>query len=266
MAPRARAHSTPHNQPHVNPPRHPSETTGTPRQRQSTSEDGPEAHASRKKEAEDKANASKDNKAAWTAMGIGAAAAAAITATALASFVASDGAIISFTNIQQEKNTDGFVQNLPLVGGIVTGLFQTNNLEITWKLKKAGGDVGGISFGIPSAVRVIKGDKIDIRDVPELKINGTTATVIKIKDDSTFVVDSKMSDVSKISIANKGEGTIHTSFEDQLDQTVADTAGGIANTLGRTAGNFMNHIGTFFFILAICVGLYFGMQAISKKN
>jgi hypothetical protein len=265
MSPRARAHSNHPTQPHVNPPSHPSETTGTPRQRQSTHEDGPEAHAARKREAEDKANASKNNTASWAALGLGAAAAAAITAAALAAFVASDGAIISFTNIQQEKNTDGIVQSIPIIGGIVTSLVQTNNLEISWKVKKAGGDVGGVSFGIPSAVRVIKGDKIDISGVPELKINGTTPTVIKVKDDSTFVVDSKMSDVSKISIVNKGEGTIHTSFEDQLDQTVADTAGGIADTLGRTAGNFMNHIGTFIFLVIICVGLYFGIQMISKK-
>ena len=188
-------------------------------------------------------------------MGIGAAAAAAMVATALASFTASDGAVISFTNIQPQTNTDTWVPNF------IADIFTSNNLEITWKVKTPGSPIG-----IPSAVRVIKGDKIDIRDVPELKINGTTVTVIKVKDDQTFVVESKMSDVSKISIQNKGEGTIHTSFEDQLDQVVSDTAGGIANTLGKTAGNFMNHIGTFVFILIICVGFYFGFQALSSKS
>jgi len=236
-------------------PEEPSATTGTPRQRQSTKDDGPETRSTRKKEAEDKANASKNNTATWAAMGIGAAAAAAMVAAALAAFTASDGAVISFTNIQPETNADTWVPNF------IADIFTTNNLEITWKVKKPGSPIG-----IPSAVRVLKGDTIDIRDVPELKINGTTVKVIKVKDDSTFVVESKMSDVSKISIQNKGEGTIHTSFEDQLDQTVADTAGGIANTLSKTAGNFMSHIGTFFFILAICVGLYFGIQAISKKE
>ncbi len=188
-------------------------------------------------------------------MGIGAAAAAAMVATALAAFVASDGATISFTNIQPETNTDSWVPSF------ISDIFTSTKLEISWKVKTPGSPLG-----IPSAVRVIKGDTIDIRDVPELKINGTTVKVIKVKDDSTFVVESKMSDASKVSIQNKGEGTIHTSFEDQLDQTVADTAGGVADILGKAAGNFMNHLGTFFFILAICVGLYFGMQAISKKS
>lgn len=251
-APRTRTNSR---APTQRPPAQPSATTGTQRQRQSTKDDdGPETRANRKNEAEDKANASKNNTAAWAAMGIGAAAAAAMVAASLAAFTASDGAVISFTNIQPETNADSWVPNF------IADIFTSNNLEITWKVKKPGSPIG-----IPSAVRVIKGDTIDIRDVPELKINGTTVKVIKVKDDSTFVVQSKMSDVSKISIQNKGEGTIHTSFEDQLDQTVADTAGGIANTLGNAAGNFMSHIGTFFFILLICVGVYFGIQALSKK-
>ncbi len=227
------------------------DTTGSPRMSKRSSN-----KAQRKKEAEDKANASKNNTASWAAMGIGAAAAAAMVAASLAAFASSDGANITFTNIQPETNTDSWVPSF------IGDLFTSSNLEISWKFK----DNPDNLIAIPSAVRVIKGDEIDIRGVPELKINDTTVTVIKVKDDSTFVVESKMSDVSKISIQNKGEGTIHTSFEDQLDQTVADTAGGIADTLGKTAGNFMSHIGTFFFILAICIGLYFGIQAISKKE
>lgn len=235
-------------------PANPSGTTGTPRQPRSRDTDGPDTKRNRQKDAEDKANASKNNKGAWAAMGIGAAAAAAMVAAALAAFVASDGAIISFTNIQPESSSASWVPSF------ISDAFASNNLEITWKVKKPGSPLG-----IPSAVRVIKGDTIDIRDVPELKINGTTVTVTKVKDDSTFVVESKMSDVSKISIQNKGEGTIHTSFDDQLDQTVADTVGGIADLLGRVGGSFMDNIGTLFFILAICVGIYFGIQAISKK-
>ena len=252
----SRAHTTSHGGPTQHAPSHPSESTGTPHQRQSTHDDGPETHAARRKDAENKANASKNNKASWAAMGIGAAAAAAMVAVALAKFASSDGANITFTNIQPETNTDSWVPSF------IGDLFTSSNLEITWKFK----DNPKNLIAIPSEVRVIKGDTIDIRDVPELKINGTTVKVIKVKDDSTFVVESKMSDVSKISIQNKGEGTIHTSFEDQLDETVADTAGGIADTLGKATGNFMDHLGTFFFILAICVGLYFAMQAFSKKE
>jgi len=228
-----------------------SDTTGSPRMSKRSSD-----KAQRKKDAQDKADASKNNTASWAAMGIGAAAAAAITAAALVSFASSDGANITFTNIQAETNTDSWVPSF------IGDLFRTSNLEISWKFK----DNPNNLIAIPNEVRVIKGDEIDIRGVPELKINDTTVKVVKVKDDSTFVVESKMSDVSKISIQNKGEGTIHTSFEDQLDETVADTAGGIAETLGKATGNFMNHIGTFFFILAICVGLYFGIQAISKKK
>lgn len=227
------------------------DTTGSPRMSRRSAN-----KAQRKKDAQDKANASKDNKASWAAMGIGAAAAAAITAAALVSFASSDGAEITFTNIQPETNTDSWVPSF------ISDIFTSTKLEISWKFK--GNPDNPIA--IPAEVRVLKGDEIDIRGVPELKINDTTVTVVKVKDDSTFVVESKMSDASKVSIQNKGEGTIHTSFEDQLDETVADTAGGVADILGKTAGNFMNHLGTFFFILAICVGLYFGMQAISKKS
>jgi hypothetical protein len=236
----------------VRKPSRPSETTGTPRQSRRSAN-----KAQRKKDAEAKANASKDNKGSWAALGIGAAAAAAITAAALVSFASSDGANITFTNIQPQTNTASWVPSF------IGDLFTSTKLEISWKFKNNPDNL----IAIPGEVRVVEGDEIDIRGVPELtKINDTTVTVIKVKDDSTFVVESKMSDVSKISIQNKGEGTIHTSFDDQLDQTVADTAGGAADILGSAAGDFMNHIGTFFFILAICIGLYYGMQIISKKT
>lgn len=228
-----------------------SDTTGSPRMSKRSSD-----KAQRKKDAQDKANASKSNTGSWAALGIGAAAAAAITAAALVSFASSDGANITFTNIQPQTNTSSWVPSF------IADIFTTTKLEISWKFK----DNPDNLIAIPSEVRVLKGDEIDIRGVPELKINDTTVTVVKVKDDSTFVVESKMSDVSKISIQNKGEGTIHTSFDDQLDQTVTDTAGGIADTLAKVGGSFMGNIGTFFFILAICVGLYFGIQAISKKK
>ena len=181
------------------------DTTGSPRMSKRSSN-----KAQRKKDAQDKANASKNNTSSWAALGIGAAAAAAITAAALASFASSDGSNITFTNIQAESNTDSWVPSF------IGDIFKSSNLEISWKFK----DNPDNLIAIPSAVEIIKGDEIDIRGVPELKINGTTVTVLKVKGDSRFVVASKMSDVSKISIQNKGEGTIHTSFEDHLDQTV----------------------------------------------
>jgi len=188
-----------------------SKTTGSPKQsKKSNKGEGPK----RKKDAQSKADASKSNTAAWAALGIGAAAAAAITAKALASFASSDGANITFTDIQPQKY----------------GLWSTK-LEISWKFK----DNPENPIAIASEVRVIKDDEIDIRGLPELKgIDGKTVTVTGIKDDSTFIIESNMSydEIKNISIQNKGEGTIHTSFEDRLEQTVDDTVGSIADTLG----------------------------------
>jgi hypothetical protein len=211
-----------------------SKTTGTPRQgKKSNKGDGPD----RRKNAKDKADASKNNTAAWAAMGIGAAAAAAITAKALASYASSDGANITFTDIQPQKY----------------GLWSTK-LEISWKFK----DNPENPVAIANEVRVIKGDEIDIRGIPEIKgIDGKTATVTEIKDDYTFIIESKMSysEIKDISIQNKGEGTIHTSFDDHLDQTVDDTVGSISSTLGLD--KIWSYMGLIAGIFLGCICVYF---------
>ncbi len=214
-----------------------SKTTGSPRQsKKSKKGDGP----NRKKDAQGKADASKSNTAAWAALGIGAAAAAAITAKALASFASSDGANITFTDIQPQKY----------------GLFSTK-LEISWKFK----DNPENPIAIPGEVRVIEGDEIDIRGLPELKgIDGKTITVTGVKDDSTFIIESNMSygEIKDISIQNKGEGTIHTSFEDRLEQTVDDTVGSIADTLGLD--KIWGYMGLVVGVILAIVAVYFLVQ------
>jgi len=214
-----------------------SKTTGGPRQsKKSKKGDGP----NRKKDADSKADASKSNTAAWAAMGIGAAAAAAIVAKALASFASSDGANITFTDIQPQKY----------------GLFSTK-LEISWKFK----DNPENPIAIPAEVRVIEGDEIDIRGLPELKgIDGKTITVTGVKDDSTFIIESNMSygDIKDISIQNKGEGTIHTSFEDRLEQTVDDTVGSIADTLGLD--KIWAYMGLVVGVILAIIAVYFLVQ------
>ena len=214
-----------------------SKTTGSTKQsKKSNKGEGPK----RKKDAADKANASKNNTAAWAALGIGAAAAAAITAKSLASFASSDGANITFTDIQPQKY----------------GLWSTK-LEISWKFK----DNPENPIAISNEVRVIEGDEIDIRGLPELKgIDGKSITVTGIKDDSTFIIESNMSysDIKDISIQNKGEGTIHTSFEDRLEQTVDDTVGSIADTLGLD--KIWGYMGLVVGVIVACIAVYILVQ------
>jgi len=211
--------------------------------------------AKRKKDAEDK---SKNIAGVSAALGIGLAAAAAITAAALAAFASSDGADIKFTSITTEQTTDSFVP------GFFTDLLNTvstpKNIEITWEFSRNPQN----PIAIPSAVRIVKGDVIDMMDLPAPldKLNGKGPKVIKVKGDNVFVVETNI-DTSSVNIISQGRGTIQTNFEDQLDETVADTAGGIGDILGTAAGGFMSHIGTALFILAICIGIYFGVRAIS---
>jgi hypothetical protein len=213
--------------------------------------------AKRKKDAEDKA---KNTAGVSAALGVGLAAAGAITAAALAAFASSDGADIKFTKITTEQTTDSFVP------GFFTDLIHTvstpKNIEITWEFSRNPQN----PLAIPSAVRIVKGDNIDMFDLPPPldKLNGTGVSpkVIKVKGDNVFVIETKI-DTSKVNIINQGRGTIQTNFEDQLDQTAADTAGGIGDVLGSAAGNFMSHIGTALFILAICILIYFGVKAMS---
>jgi len=225
-----------------------SKTTGSPRQsKRSKKGEG----STRRKDAKSKADASKNNTAAWAALGIGAAAAAAITAKSLASFASSDGANITFTEIKQTPWT--------------ADMFSSPKLEISWKFK----DNPENQLAIPNEVTIIEGDEIDIHgldEYPDLKnINTTGNKVVRIKDDSTFVIEAK-TDRDKLkkifgdtnSLLNKGEGTIQTSFDDRLEQTVSDTAGGIADTLGLD--NIWGYMGIVVGIILACIAVYFLVQ------
>jgi hypothetical protein len=236
-----------------------SQSVGGTRQPRGRSGDG--NGPKRRKDAEDK---SKNSAGLSAGLGIGLAAAAAIGAAALAAFASSDGADIKFTSITAETTTDsivpGFFQDL------LNNVSPPKNIEVTWEY--TGNPQNPLA--IPSAVRVIEGDVIDMFDLPAplqgLNGTGNSPKVIKVKSDNVFVVATKLRDTSNVNIVNQGRGTIQTNYEDQLDQTVADTATGIGDVLGRTAGNFMNHIGTFLFILTICIGIYFAVKAFSGSG
>ncbi len=219
--------------------------TGKPRQPKSSKNDTPETKANRKKDAEDSAKKVKDDKnnmAAMAALGIGAAAAAALIGTALASFVASDGAEIRFTSIRPNITSAGFVPSW------FSGIVPPTRLEIKWELVKTGDPLG-----IPSEVRVIKGDEIEISETGLEKIDGQTVKVVDVKDDKTFIIESKMSNTSNVSVDNKGKGIIHTSFDDQLEQNVDDAATTVGGFFDKLSGGFLSSIGTILFIVFIVV-------------
>jgi hypothetical protein len=235
----------------------PSSGVGGTRQTRGRNNEGPEGHKRRKEDAEQK---SKNSAGIGAAAGLTLAAAAALGAAALAKFASSDGAEIEFTNITAEKSTDSFVPDF--FTDLLSSFSPPTNIEITWKFKSNPKN----PLAIASAVRVIKGDEIEMKDLPAplQGLNGTSPTVIKKKGDNVFVVATKLKDTSNVNIVNQGSGTIHTNFEDQLDETIADTAGGIANTLGRVGGNFMDHIGTFIFLVVFCVALFYFIKFVSS--
>lgn len=223
------------------------DATNTGKQRQQKSKRGETSgsKAARKKDAEDSAKKVKDDKknmAAMAALGIGAAAAAALVATALASFVASDGAEIRFTSIRPNITSAGFVPSW------FSGIVPPTRLEITWEVVKPGDPLG-----IPSEVRVIKGDEIDISETGLEKIDGQTVKVVDVKDDKTFIIESKMSSTSDVSVDNKGKGIIHTSFDDQLEQNVDDAVDTVGGFFDKLSGGFFSAIGTILFVVFIVV-------------
>jgi hypothetical protein len=237
----------------------PEDTSGGPqnRQRVSTDSDSPETYRQRRTDAEEKAKKSKENKAQWAALGIGALAVAGIVAAALTFFIGSDGANIKFTLIKPETNADSWIPDW------FSSIFTTKNLEFTWEF------VNNPKNPLPTAastVRITKGDRIDIHDLPELPFNNKTVTVVNTKGDNIFIVDSKMSNTSQINIENKGTGTIHTSFENQLDQNVSDAASGVGRLTGDALSGLFSHIGTFIFIILVCVVLYFAFNLLSSSK
>jgi hypothetical protein len=208
----------------------------------------PEQKAAREKEANDKAEkaGSAGNMATLAALGLTAAAATALIAAALAGFIASDGAHIKFTKITAEQTIS------PNVPGLFTNLIQSvaltvTTLEVTWELIEV-----GHPGGIAEEVKVLEGDKIEWKNTGLEKLDGTDVTVVRVKSDNVFIVESKLTDSSQISLTDKGDGYIHTSYDDQLNQSVSDAAGGLADIVNKATGGLAGKIGT---IIAIVIGV-----------
>jgi hypothetical protein len=212
---------------------------------QSKTDGTPETRAS---DAQTKANQaqSPDNMKKWLAAGIAAAVVVAIVSAALAKFLASDGAKIRFKTIKGEGDSPSFVPSF--LQGTPT------QVAVTWEVEKV-----GHPGGIPSAVRVLKEDEIEWYDSSLTELDGKkNVQPTKIKGDHEFKVESGTSDSSKIDIKNKGYGIIHTSFDDQLNQTVKDTVSGTASILAK-AGEGLGGlgIGTILFLVMVAVLIMF---------
>lgn len=234
--------------------------TGTPKQKRTKKgeTDDPNVKKSRQDEAEAKANKVKKdpkNLAAFAGLGLGAAAIAALTAAALAHFTASDGAEIKFIKIEPKSTTASFIQRI--LGDIIS----PTQLRITWEVVKPGSPVG-----IPSAVRVVKGDEIDISETGIEQLDGKTFKVEDVESDKVFVISPKMSDTTNISVDNKGKGIIHTSFDDQLDKDVSDAAGGLGSLAGDFFSGLMGGLGTILFFIMVIVLIYFGFQIFMSSS
>jgi hypothetical protein len=219
---------------------------GTPQKKDKATT--PADKAARAKAAKDKADAAgkAGNMAGLAALGITAAAATALIAAALASFVASDGAHIKFVSITGEKKTSDAVPSA--LANIVQSVAPTvTTLEVTWELLEVG-NPGGIA----SAVKIIEDDLIEWKNTGLEKLDGTDVKVVRIKSDNVFIVESKLTDSSQINLVDTGDGYIHTSYDDQLNQSVDEAAGGLADLANKATGGLAGKIGT---IIAIVIGV-----------
>jgi hypothetical protein len=225
---------------------------GTPDSGIKTSSDGsrqgkndgtPESRASDAKKRADEAKSS-DNMKAFAALGIGLTVATALIATALANFLASDGAKIKFKRIVTEKDTPGFVPSF----------FSSTptKVGVTWEVQSV-----GHPGGIPGNVRILKTDEIEWHDSTVGALDGTSPSPTKIKGEREFAVESGLPDSSSIDISDTGYGIIHTSFDDQLDATVKDAASGLGDLAANLFEGFTGlGMGTIIFIILIVVLLF----------
>ena len=198
----------------------------------------PETRAQEAQTKADKAQ-SADNMKKWVAAGIAAAVVVAIIATALAKFLASDGAKVRFKTIKGEGDSPNFVPSF--LQGTPT------QVAVVWEVESV-----GHPGGIKSAVRILKDDELEWHDSSLTQLDGKNIKPTKIKGDHEFKVESGTSDSSKIDLKDKGYAIIRTSFDDQLNQTVKDTVAGTADILKNAAsGLFDLGIGGIIFIIAI---------------
>jgi hypothetical protein len=223
---------------------------GTP---QSKTDGSPETRA---QEAQTKANKAQnaDNMKKWAAAGIAAAVLVAIIATALAKFLASDGAKIRFKTIKGEGDSPNWVPSF--LQGTPT------QVAVVWEVESV-----GHPGGIKSAVRILKEDELEWHDSSLTQLDGKNIKPTKIKGDHEFKVESGISDTSKIDIKDKGYAIIRTSFDDQLNQTVKDTVSGTADILA-SAGEGLGGLGVggIIFIIAIVALFIFVLPLLLPKS
>jgi len=221
---------------------------------QSKTDGTPETRAQEAQTKADKAQSS-ENMKKWAAAGIAAAVVVAIVATALAKFLASDGAKVRFKTIKGEGDSPGFVPSF--LQGTPT------QVAVVWEVEKV-----GHPGGIKSAVRILKDDDLEWYDSSLTQLDGKkNVNPTKIKGDHEFKVESGTSDSSKIDVKDKGYAIIRTSFDAQLNQTVKDTVSGTADILTNAAGGLWDlGVGGIIFIIAVIALFMFVLPMLMPKS
>lgn len=196
-----------------------------------------------------------ENMKRWAAAGIAAAIVVAIVATALAKFLASDGAKVRFKTIKGEGDSPNWVPSF--LQGTPT------QVAVVWEVESV-----GHPGGIKSAVRILKDDELEWYDSSLTQLDGKkNITPAKIKGDKEFKVEAGISDTSKIDLKDKGYAIIRTSFDAQLNQTVKDTVAGTADILTNAASGLGDlGIGTIIFIIAIIALVMFVLPMLMPKS
>jgi len=220
---------------------------------QSKTDGTPETRAQEAQTKADKAQ-NADNMKKWAAAGIAAAVVVAIVATALAKFLASDGAKVRFKTIKGEGDSPNWVPSF--LQGTPT------QVAVVWEVESV-----GHPGGIKSAVRILKDDELEWHDSSLTQLDGKNIKPTKIKGDHEFKVESGTSDSSKIDVKDKGYAIIRTSFDDQLNQTVKDTVAGTADILKNAASGVADlGIGGIIFIIAIIALVMFVLPMLMPKS
>ena len=221
---------------------------------QSKTDGTPETRAQEAQTKADKAQ-NADNMKKWAAAGIAAAVVVAIVATALAKFLASDGAKVRFKTIKGEGDSPNWVPSF--LQGTPT------QVAVVWEVESV-----GHPGGIKTAVRILKDDELEWYDSSLTQLDGKkNIKPTKIKGDHEFKVEAGISDTSKINLKDKGYAIIRTSFDAQLNQTVKDTVKGTADIVKNAASGVADlGIGTIIFIIAIIALVMFVLPMLMPKS
>lgn len=193
--------------------------------------------------------------AALAGLGITGALAAGITAAALADYIASDGAKINLNDISPQSQTASWVPSF------IGNVFKPTKLEVSWSVKTV--PPGGLSQN----VKVLKGNEVYIEGTGITSIDGKSHTVLDVPSEHVFVINSKMSDASQVS-SKQGTGTISTTFDENFNQRVEDTAAAAGNAVTSAGSGFLSGImkvlPSILIMIVLFVVLFFGFQFINN--